>query len=230
MSEFDQFALSYNNHLNKSLRVSGENYTYFAKQRIQKLNLHLKKLGNENLKSLIDFGCGTGNFYQFATENFNNLRYLGVDTSIESIRVAKSKNNNSSFKTIDEYLPDSSFSCAYSNGVFHHIAPLKRVKALRYIHNSLTNEGLFSFWENNPYNFGTRYIMSKNPFDKHANLLSFSLAKKLLKTAGFEIISVDFYFYFPSKLKKLRFIETLLKKIPFGAQYQILARKKNLFF
>ena len=67
--------------------------------------------------------------------------------------------------------------------------------------------------------------MSKNPFDKHANLVSYSQAKRLLEIVGFKIKSIDFYFYFPAKLKILRFIEPLLEKIPLGAQYQILACK-----
>lgn len=225
MSEFDKFALSYNSHLNQSLRISGEDYTYLAEQRIQKLHLHLKKAGKGNIESLLDFGCGTGNFYKFAKEYFRDLKYLGVDTSIESIKIAQSRNARLLFKTIDEYEPDNSFKCAYCNGVFHHIDPLERIDALRYIHNSLKNDGIFSFWENNPLNIGTRYIMHKNPFDKNANLVSYLEAVKLLKSVGFKIKSIDFHFYFPSKLNKLRILEFLLRKVPLGAQYQILASK-----
>lgn len=225
MCEFDQFALSYNNHLNKSLKVSGEDYTYFARQRIQKLDLHLKNVGIENLESLMDFGCGTGNLYQFAKEKFSNFKYLGVDPSLESIKVARSKYSSFLFKTIEDYQPDGAFTCAYSNGVFHHIEPLKRIKALRFIYSSLRDGGVFSFWENNSYNIGTRYIMSKNPFDKNAKLVPYTQAKRLLESVGFKIQSINFYFYFPAKLKILRFIEPLLKNIPLGAQYQIFASK-----
>ena len=69
--------------------------------------------------------------------------------------------------------------------------------------------------------------MSKNPFDKHAKLVSYTQAKRLLEIVGLKIKSIDFYFYFPSKLKILRCIEPLLTKLPLGAQYQILASKKT---
>jgi hypothetical protein len=85
--------------------------------------------------------------------------------------------------------------------------------------------GLFAFWENNPWNPGTRYVMSRIPFDRDAVTLIPPEARQLLQKAGFEILRTDFLFIFPGVLKWLRWIEPSISHLPFGAQYQVLARK-----
>src|SRR5262245_46421534 len=40
--------------------------------------------------------------------------------------------------------------------------------------------GLFAFWENNPWNPGTRYIMAQCEFDRDAMMLSTGQAERLL--------------------------------------------------
>jgi hypothetical protein len=48
----------------------------------------------------------------------------------------------------------------------------------------------------------------------------------LLSQGGFEIIRTDYLFVFPAVLRWFRSIEPLVSQLPFGAQYQVLCRKR----
>jgi len=59
---------------------------------------------------------------------------------------------------------------------------------LKNILGALKPGGLFAFWENNPWNPGTRIVMSRIPFDRDAEIISPPAAKRLLRRAGFSIL------------------------------------------
>ena len=130
-----------------------------------------------------------------------------------------------SFASIAEYKPSATLDLVFCNGVFHHIPPAERLGALEYITRLLRPGGVFAFWENNPWNPGTRYVMSRIPFDRDAITLSVLEARHLLKASGFAILRTDFLFIFPRVLKPLRRLEPALCRLPLGAQYGILCRK-----
>ena len=129
------------------------------------------------------------------------------------------------FKLFDQFSPDGKIDLAFCNGVFHHISIENRESALNYIYRSLRSKGLFALWENNPWNPGTRLVMSRIPFDRDAITLTPLESQKLLKSAGFKILRIDFLFIFPKIFRWLRFIEPHISRLPFGAQYQVLCRK-----
>ena len=114
---------------------------------------------------------------------------------------------------------------AYCNGVFHHIPLKNRLGAVTYLYRALRPGGIFAFWENNPWNPGTHFVMHRIPFDCNARKLSPLESRELVKVAGFEILSTHFLFIFPRILARFRVIEPSLARLPFGAQYQILCRK-----
>ena len=129
------------------------------------------------------------------------------------------------FALLDDCDPREEIDLAYSSGVFHHIPDAKRSSACDFVYRALRHGGLFAFWENNPWNPGTRYVMSRCEFDKDAITLAPQDARSLLRAAGFETIGTDFLFIFPRALSALRRLEPLLSRLPFGGQYQILCRK-----
>ena len=114
---------------------------------------------------------------------------------------------------------------AYCNGVFHHIVPEQRLPNLRLIYESLRPGGMFAFWENNPWNPGTNYVMSKCAFDQDAIKISPLEASRLVGGVGFDILRIDYLFFFPHALRGLRVLEGALRKVPVGGQYQVLCRK-----
>ncbi len=81
-------------------------------------------------------------------------------------------------------------------------------------------------WENNPWNPGTRYVMSRIPFDRDAVTLTPREARALVRANGFDIVDTTFLFIFPRALRWLRALEPPLARLPFGAQYQVLCRKR----
>jgi SAM-dependent methyltransferase len=153
---------------------------------------------------------------------------VGVDISAKSLEVARRSYKcwNANFLLFGDYLPRAEMDLAFCNGVFHHIPPEQRAASVSYVFRALSPGGLFSFWENSPWNPGTRYIMNRCPFDKDAITLSPPEARRLLQAAGFEILRTDFLFIFPHILRWLRGLEPLVARLPFGGQYQILCRKR----
>jgi hypothetical protein len=67
--------------------------------------------------------------------------------------------------------------------------------------------------------------MSRIPFDRDAVMVWPAEARRLLASAGLEVLGTDYCFIFPRALQGLRPLETQLRGLPLGAQYQTLARK-----
>jgi SAM-dependent methyltransferase len=175
----------------------------------------------------MDFGCGTGATAPFLLESLRPEFLLGVDVSGESIAVARGRSlgGAAKFQRLADYNPAGDLDLIYTNGVFHHIPLGQRPGALDLVWRALRPGGLFALWENNPWNPGTRYVMSRIPFDRDAVTLSAPVAKRMLRGSKFEVLGVDFMFIFPRVLKWLRPLERPLSGLPLGAQYQVIARK-----
>ncbi|HWZ92729.1 MAG TPA: class I SAM-dependent methyltransferase, partial [Polyangiaceae bacterium] len=183
---------------------------------------------NSRPERVLDYGCGTGTASLLFRTVLGASSVIGVDTSAEAIALAeRTATDGVTFQRIDDYRPSGDVDIAYCNGVFHHIPPAERAGAIRYVRDSLRTGGLFSFWENNPWNPGTRIVMSRIPFDRDAILVSALEARRLLRAQGFEILSTHFLFVFPKFLSALRKLETPLARLPLGAQYQVLCRKPS---
>ena len=222
---FDAFAGDYDAALNQGLSVSGEDKNYFARGRIDWLKRCLSKL-NHTPRRILDFGCGTGSATPFFLEAFPGCEILGLDFSARSIEVARHHHGSdrATFCTMSIYRPDASFDLAYCNGVFHHIPLAERAGAAKYVYDSLEPGGLFALWENNPWNPGTRYVMSRIPFDHDAITLSAPESRRLVRSVGFRSLRTDFLFIFPRLLSWFRPIERLVQKLPMGTQYMVLGR------
>jgi len=230
-SKFDRYASNYETALQQGLSVSGESADYFALGRIRWLRMQLARLPVPFLAidHAMDFGCGIGNSVAHLLSELNVKHVVGIDTSEQSLVQARERyaENEATFMTAEAYAPSSSMDLVFCNGVFHHIPVALREDAADFVYRCLKPNGLFAFWENNPWNPGTRIVMSRIPFDREAITLSIPESKLLLKKAGFENIQVDTCFYFPRCLRWLRPLETLLSRFPFGAQYLVLAKKPS---
>ena len=105
--------------------------------------------------------------------------------------------------------------------------PGERPGVIRRIRDALVLGGRLAFFENNPWNPGTRLVMSRISFDKDARPLSAFAARKLLQAEGLHCAPTRFLFYFPRTLRFLRFSEASLAHIPLGAQYYLLAERPS---
>jgi len=227
-AEFDEYAANYDAELARGLAISGEDKIYFARGRVEWLANLLRLLG-ERPSHLMDFGCGTGTSAQLLLEIVGGKSLVGVDTSGMSLQIAERQHGSerTRFVLFSEYQPAGEIDLAFCNGVFHHIPPDERGAAVDYVFRALRPGGLFAFWENNPWNPGTRYVMSRTPFDRDAVPVAPTSAQRLLLSGGFEIVRRDFLFIFPKALKVFRHIEPHVSRLPLGAQYQVLCRKPD---
>ena len=191
------------------------------------LSARLQELGHCPA-SILDFGCGVGTNAPFLLNLIGASSLLGVDVSASSLEVARraTHDDHATFSVLEEYRPNGEHDLAFTNGVFHHIPPAERAAAIEIIYRGLRPGGLLAFWENNPWNPGTRYVMSRIPFDRDAITLSANEAQGLIRTAGFRVLRTDFLFIFPKALAWLRKLEPHLSMLPFGAQYQVLCKKE----
>lgn len=223
---FDQYSENYDAALAESLSVTGEHKDFFACGRVSWVARCLKNL-KANPLAAMDFGCGIGSTTPYLLELLGVDSVLGIDVSPKCLATAEQKwgSERIRFTLPDQYAPCERIDVAYSNGVFHHIPEAQRAAAINFVHRALRPGGFFAFWENNPWNPGTRYVMNRNEFDKDAITLATPKARNLLRDAGFEVVSTDFLFIFPRALRWLRPIEPLISGLPFGGQYQVLCRK-----
>lgn len=224
-AEFDGFAADYDAALNKGISLSGEAKDYFIEGRIAWLRRCLDRLGIAVPNPrVIDFGCGTGAAFSTLRRRLSASEVIGIDVSAAELEIARRENPWAQTYQPENAPPDLSADIAYSNGTFHHIPPADRPGVVARLFRQLKPGGLFALWENNPWNPGTRMVMRRIPFDRDAIALSAPETRRLLRSAGFEVLRTDFMFIFPRQLAPLRSLEPALSRLPLGAQYQVLCR------
>jgi predicted TPR repeat methyltransferase len=226
MAYFDGYAQKYGEILQRSLRSTGEKQEYFARRRVEITRDLLAERGAE-VSRVVDFGCGVGTAAPHLLQHLKPDSIVGLDVSREILKEAAFRNNSArvSFAHVDDFKGGADL--VFCNGVFHHIALVERRGVLEFIRNLLVQGGYFAFWENNPLNPGTRYVMSRCEFDRDAVVLSPKEARSLLETNGFEIVHVRSAFFFPRSLAWLRGLEKHLARTLLGAQYLFLSTPRR---
>lgn len=222
---FDK-ADEYDEMLNQGLKLSGESKEFFMMGRLALMKKHLPK--GFSPKRILDFGCGIGDTTEELASMYPEAEVVGIDTAEDALRFATQNKSTDriSYQTVAEFEEQDGFDLAYTNGVFHHIPLHLRDTSAKTVCNALRKGGFFAYFENNPWNPGTKMVMSRIAFDRDAITLSYLESKELLKRNGFADVSTNrFAFYFPNALSFLRFTEPALETLPLGAQYLVLARK-----
>ena len=148
---------------------------------------------------VIDYGCGTGSTSPLLLKSLGAERVIGIDPSVRSIDVARRDfgSKRIQFLPLNDFEPEGDADLVYCNGVFHHIPPKDRDSALRLLDRTLRPGGLFSLWENNPWNPGTQYIMSRLPFDRDAIKLSCIESQRLVRSRRSRSCAQISFFSFP---------------------------------
>jgi SAM-dependent methyltransferase len=85
----------------------------------------LSVAGNLSGKSILDFGCGKGDFYGFLKKKGLSLKYTGVDINKNFINMAREKHPEARFLTIDieESHFKEEFDMTFAIGVFNLKVP-----------------------------------------------------------------------------------------------------------
>ncbi len=227
MSEFDQFAYQYQSILDDSLSLFGGFNDYYLLKKVDLIKKNTKQI---NIQSILDFGCGLGKTSSMLKNLFIESRVVGMDISELSLNRARQHSPNVEFGCVsDKAFMDScvnAFDIIYIANVFHHISPEKRSNIINLLKSMLKNNGEIFFFEHNPYNPITRFIVSRCKFDKNAILLSPQESRVLFENAGFNLQKTYYLIFFSYKLRCISNLEFLLSWLPIGAQYSIFLTKK----
>lgn len=226
--QFDAHATDYNATVQRAIGASGESVQFFADL---KVDLMLGALTDSAPSRILDFGCGIGNTTRSIAARFSGARVTGVDQSQESLAVARRAPNSSpstEYERVDgSQLPfaDATFDVAFTACVFHHIEPPERLTWMAELLRVLRPGGSLFLFEHNPRNPLTVRVVRSIPFDEGVVLLDGKETATQLRLAGFDAEPPAYYFFFPASLRFLRPLEQLLHRVPFGAQYYVVARK-----
>ena len=224
---FDEFALDYRKVHSKNVSISGADSNYFAEMKVKWLLAYEK---NVPLK-VLDLGCGDGTTASYFNQHFPQWKITGLDVSAKSIEQALDKTlPNAEFKVYDgEHIPfeSATFDVVFVAGVFHHVAFKYHEQLAGEIFRVMKTGARIYFFEHNPLNPLTRYLVNTCVFDKDAKLLRSSYAVALLKRVGLVNVRKRFIIFFPRKgwLSAFLFLEKYLQKIPLGGQYVLVAKK-----
>ena len=220
----------YDAMLARGLSLTGEGKDYYLAGRLADLRRQLA--GVQSPRRILDFGCGIGDTARALVEVFSTeerpVEVVGVDSSENALAHARKTHGsrNISFHPVSDLVDLGPFDLCYVNGVFHHLELGERLVTARRIHQALALGGRLALFENNPWNPGTRLVMRRIPFDRHARLISPSRARLMAAEAGFEEpAAIRFLFFFPKCLALFRFAEPWMAYVPLGGQYCLTAVK-----
>ena len=221
MSEFDKFAENYHESLRKTLAVTRTSDEYQAEYKVRLLKNHLSQ-GGSGL-TVLDFGCGVGLSLPYLLEQFSGSKIFATDVSEVSLDIVRAQFPKVTI--VDSALNAvEKFDIIFMSTVLHHVTGSTRVEILENLRANLKPDGRLVVIEHNTYNPLTRRIVSNCPMDVDAELISMRDIKKLLGAdCGFKIRETGYCSFFPEPLKVLAKLDRVLKKIPIGGQYFVVA-------
>jgi SAM-dependent methyltransferase len=225
LPEFDQYAPAYTDLLDDSIRKQfAQDPLHFHRRKWLLLRDILEGEGvNVSAQRWLDVGCGQGDLLQLAGPYF--AQAAGCDPS--AVMIARSNPFRVEHQPSLSKLPfdDASVDLVTAVCVYHHVHGPARALLLEEIKRVLSPGGLCCILEHNPRNPITRAIVRRCPVDVDAELLPAGEVSRLLQFAGFHTLSTNYFLYLPEKIfDRLSPIERILRKVPFGGQYAVLAQ------
>ncbi len=109
----------------------------------------IEKLLEKNKSiTVLDLGCGTGNYLLGQQEHYSgvDIKWIGIDLSTDMLNIAKSKNLTAEFinaNAEDFKLEENSVDLIVCNFAFHHFE--NKQKALANIYSTLKKGGVLKF-------------------------------------------------------------------------------------
>jgi len=224
-AEFDAYSSSYDAAVNDAIAFSGLKVDYFTRVKADYLtDLITKHFGDARRSSVLDVGCGVGNFHQLLSDRVGSI--TGVDVSKVCINHARTRNPGVRYETYSgERLPfdDAIFDVVFTVCVMHHVPPAQWPLFVAEMKRVLKPGGMVAVFEHNPRNPLTQRIVSNCVFDKNAVLLRSEETRSLIRKAGFTNLVERFIISIPPSGKFLRTVDLMLGRLPLGAQYFIKA-------
>lgn len=220
-SQFDAYAGSYDDEVNRSLGFLGVKVDYFTRVKAAYL---LDLLGSHfdrpDALSLLDVGCGVGNYHALLDGKLGAIS--GTDVSAACVAQAQARNPGVTYRPYDgSRLPfdDDSFDAAVTICVLHHVPPPQWSAFVAEMKRVVRPGGMAVIFEHNPLNPLTRRVVSNCEFDADAVLLRQHQARGLLEGAGFATVRSRSILSVPTAGPLSRRIDLIAGKLGLGAQY-----------
>lgn len=224
---FDETSRKYNEVVNASIGIPGLKVDYFTRVKSGFLvDRAQDALGDLSNRSVLDVGCGIGNYLRLIRPFFGSVH--GIDVSAQSVELARLQDTDCVVQSYDGIrIPydDQSFDAAYTICVLHHVPPKQWELFTREVFRVLKPGGLFMIFEHNPRNPLTQRIVDRCPFDADAMLLDKSDSLRLLDGCGFENIKAHGILTLPSIGKFSRKLDAACGAFNVGAQYYAGGRR-----
>lgn len=223
-AEFDTFAADYDRALGPGIRLVGVPKEVFAESRIR---LVATLLRGRPVRSILDFGCGTGLSIPFLRATWPSARLLGYDVSAVSLTEAARRHDLPGVEYSAQLPVATAFDLIFTHGVLHHIPIVLREGILRDLGRRLRPGGRLVVSENNPWNPLMVWAMARAPMDADARPLTPHATVRLLRRTGWSPIRCIFTNHIPPSLPLASRIECLAAASRFGSQYLVLTRKSH---
>ena len=217
--DFDEYADKYEKILSEQLSFFSSDREYFSAYKIELLST----LVTNNPERILDFGCGIGLSLPHFRRYFPEAELYATDISTKSLDYVNSQYPYAIIVE-DNELEQFQFDLVFLSGVVHHVAPEQRLALFQKLQQLITLDGIICIFEHNPYNPVTRKMVSTCPFDKGVELWSMGKTLRLLRDeVGLFVKQKGYCLFFPETLSMLRRYEVILRWLPLGGQYYIMA-------
>jgi len=223
--EFDQYAPAYADLLDDPIRKKfTQDPLHFHRRKWLLLQSVLERAGADvAAQRWLDVGCGQGDLLELAGRNF--AQATGCDPSAEMISGLNSFQVEHQPCLSELPFDDASVDFVTAVCVYHHVHGPARALLIEEMKRVLTPGGLCCIVEHNPWNPITRGIVRRCPVDVDAELVPACEIGRLLQVAGFQALNTNYFLYLPERIfERMGRIEKMLRKVPLGGQYAVLAR------
>jgi ubiquinone/menaquinone biosynthesis C-methylase UbiE len=219
--EFDRYKESYDDAVNRAIAFSGQKAASFTRAKADDLLRRIAShFGSLRQPSLLDVGCGIGNYHPYLTPVGS---VSGVDVSGACIAKAQERNPTVSYKVYGgDHLPyeDQQFDVTFCVCVLHHVPPERWPQFTGEMRRVTRAGGLVVIYEHNPKNLLTRKVVRDCEFDRDAVLLTMAETRQLLTNAGCSDVATSSILTLPPIGGFVEKLDGLFAKLPFGSQYR----------
>jgi SAM-dependent methyltransferase len=222
-------------HANSGYRYTN-NAPYSSKIANARITTATAAFIGENIKSIIDIGCGDGTYTHELQTRFPGIHFTGIDPAAVAIELAKVKFELVHYLVGDlldpTTFPETKFDLGIVRGVLHHLPD-----ASQGIINATKLSDKILIIEPNGNNPILKWLEKHSQYHIDHEEQSFTSAQLVqwCRASGYQILSIDFIgfvpFFFPTPLAKIiHFFQPVLEwiyplKKYFGAQIIIAIEK-----
>jgi SAM-dependent methyltransferase len=224
--EFDQLASSYEELRRDPIHdFFGTSTRFFYERKLFLIEAFFKSRHQPTASlTWLDIGCGRGDLLRLGAAGFGSV--TGCDVSAEMIKGCRDLDVRLQSDAALVPFADQHADFVTAVCVYHHVPPAARYALTAEVHRTLKPNGVYAIIEHNPWNPVTQITVRRSPIDTDAILLRASEAASLMKAAGFRVICRDYFLYLPQAVYyRAPWVESCMKKIPFGCQYAVFGEK-----